>query len=532
MDARAAQRRARFVPGIVALLATGLIVAGLAAPSAGETRQEPAGRRPGPVVPTLDWTDCGDGFQCATATVPLDYGHPRGQTIELALVRKPALDQANRIGSLFLNPGGPGGSGITFVRTAPPAAFQLVSRFDVVGWDPRGVGLSEPVFDCGLENSAAEFVFERPQTIDPAAFEADVRATADACVANNPALAPNMSTANTARDLDLLRQAVGDEQLNYFGVSYGSAIGATYATMFPGRARAMVIDSPMDVQGYYDQPAEFWREQASSFENLLDRFFTACVAAGPSCGFGGADPEAAFDDLVDRLNREPLPGPDPAPSLNGDMVLRSAVSTLYHIAFWAPFAEALNAAAAGDAGPMLAYLDENASGLGNDAQIAVLSVDQRFDRRVEQYFANGEHNYGLFTHFWWDGGYGDLIQGIWPVEDRGAFRGDLENPAGAAPILLIANTYDPATPYVGAQRLVADLGNARLLTYQGDGHGAIRTFDPCLLQPFVDYLNAGVLPPEGARCVDQRPRFPSATGSRAAATADSSFWALPDETHP
>jgi pimeloyl-ACP methyl ester carboxylesterase len=531
MDARAAHRRARLVPGIVALIATGLIVAGLAAPSAGVTNQEPAaaGRRPGPPVPILDWTDCGDGFLCATATVPLDYGRPRGETIDLALVRRPAVDRDHRIGSLFLNPGGPGGSGVDFVRTAPPAAFELVGRFDVVGWDPRGVGLSEPVFDCRLEDGVAEFVFERPQTIDPVAFEARQRARADTCVANNPALAPNMSTANTARDLDLLRQAVGDEQLNYLGVSYGSAIGATYAAMFPGRARAMVLDSPMDVQGYYDLPGEFWREQASSFENLLDRFFTACVAAGSGCGFGGADPEAAFDDLVDRLNRDPLAGTDPSrPPLNGDMVLRAATSTMYHIAFWAPFAHALSATVAGEAGPMLDYLAENASGLGNDAQIGVLSVDQRFGRRVDQYFANGEHNYGLFTHFWWDGGYGDLIQGVWPVEDLGAFRGDLENPASAAPILLIAVAYDPATPYVGAQRLAADLGNARLLTYQGDGHGAIRTFDPCLLQPFVEYLNAGVLPPDGARCVDRRPRFP---GAGARATADDTSWGLPDEIH-
>jgi pimeloyl-ACP methyl ester carboxylesterase len=527
MNRRVAQGRARFVPGVVALVAMALLVGSAASRSAGAPAQPAPNGRGGPPVPTLDWTDCGDGFQCATAVVPLDYQHPRGQTIELALIRRPAADQANRIGSLFLNPGGPGGSGIAMVRGAPEPAFQAVARFDVVGFDPRGVGASRPAIDCGTEGNPAAFIFERPDTIDPTAFEAEMRSIGDACLANNSTLLPHMSTANVARDLDLLRAAVGDEQLNYLGFSYGTVIGATYATMFPGRSRAMILDSPVDVQGYYNDPVQNWREQASGFENGLDRFFMHCAAAGPACGFGGSDPEAAFDGLIARLNRAPLPSPDPAtlPPLNGDLVIVAATSTLYDRFFYPLFAQALTAAEAGDPGPMYDYLALDDGGVGNDAQIAVLGVDQRFDRRVDQYFANGEHSYALFDHFWWDGGYSDLLQAVWPVEDRGAFRGDIENPAAANPILIIAVTYDPATPYIAAERLTADLGNARLLTYQADGHGALTSLDPCLWDSFVAYLNDGILPAEGTTCVDPTTPFPS-TAARSASTTESEPWLI------
>jgi pimeloyl-ACP methyl ester carboxylesterase len=340
-----------------------------------------------------------------------------------------------------------------------------------------------------------------------------------------------MSTANVARDLDLLRAAVGDEQLNYLGFSYGTVIGATYATMFPGRARAMILDSPLDVEGYYDRPLENRHVQASGFENALDRFFMFCLAAGPSCGFGGSDPESAFDDLVATLDLAPLSSPDPAllPPLNGDLVLAGALNTMYDVSFWPMFAAALAAADAGDPGPMYDYLGFNQQGFGNDATAAVWSVDQRFGRRVDAHLADGEHTYGVFDHFWWLGGYDSLTYALWPVEDRSAFRGPVENPAGANPILVIGITYDPATPFIGAERLTADLGNARLLTYQADGHGALTSLDLCLLAPFVDYLNDLTLPPEGARCVDQRPRFPS-VAALTTSSAEAEPWLL-DEPH-
>lgn len=518
------QRRAPYRRGLVAMLATALLMGAAATASAGTphrpARAAESDRRP-PPVPVLGWTDCGDGFQCATAEVPLDYRRPRRGTIELALIRRPAIDQANRIGSLFLNPGGPGGSGVEFVRTAPPVAFQALARFDWVGFDPRGVGASQPAVDCGSDDTPAALTFDRPQTVDPAVLEAEGRAYGLACLERHRELLPHLSTANVARDVDLLRAAVGDERLNYIGISYGSVIGATYATLFPGRARAMVLDSPLDVEAYYNRPIEYRREQASGFENAIDRFFTACAAAGDACGFGGTDPEAAFDSLVDRLDRNPLPSTDPAHPfpLNGDEVRLAALSTMYSTFYWPAFASALVQAEAGDPSAMIAYL-ANDAGIGDDVTGAVWAVDQDFPRGpVGLYVDAGRHAYGLFDHFWWLSGYPELYRALWPVEDRAALRGQVENPADAAPILVVGVTYDPATPYIGAERLTADLGNARLFTYHGDGHGALTSLDPCLLGPVFEYLNDGVLPPDGASCIDPNVPFPSVTARSTEAPA-------------
>ncbi len=217
---------------------------------------------PGPVVPKLVWTDCGAGFQCANAEVPLDYDRPFARTIEMALIRRPAADPAHRIGSLFLNPGGPGLSGIEFVRTAPPPAFQLFAQFDIIGFDPRGRGASRPaVLDCG-DNPGYRLPIPRSSTVANRVFLGEARSYGADCRKLNREILAHLGSANVARDLDLLRAALGDAQLNYIGFSYGSVIGATYASLFPGRTRAMVLDSPIDVQGYYDHPIKQWREHA------------------------------------------------------------------------------------------------------------------------------------------------------------------------------------------------------------------------------------------------------------------------------
>ena len=289
-------------------------------------------------------------------------------------------------------------------------------------------------------------------------------------------------------------------------------IGATYATLFPGRARAMVLDSPLDVEAYYGRPYEYRREQVAGFENALDRFFTACAVAGNACGFGGNDPEAAFDALVAGLDRNPLPSTDPAHPfpLNGDEVRLAALSTMYDTFYWPAFAVALAEAHAGDPSAMIAYL-ANDAGIGTDVTGAVWSVDQDYPRRPVQLALDaGRHAFGLFDHFWWLSGSPELVRALWPVEDRAALRGPVENPPDAAPILILGITYDPATPYIGAERLTADLGNARLFTYHGDGHGALTSLDPCLFAPVLGYLNDGILPPEGASCSDSSIPFPAA----------------------
>ena len=220
-------------------------------------------------------------LQCATARVPLDYDRPRGRTVRLALAKLPVTDRARRIGTLFLNPGGPGGSGVDHLQELPPGVAALNRRFDIVGFDPRGVGASKPAIDCVSDRELDALVARWPDA-DPAAFDA-IMAEADriaaGCRANTPAaLLDHVSTADVARDLDLLRRAVGDAKLSYLGFSYGTELGAVYATLFPGRARALALDGGVDPHEYARRPLAFSRGFARGNEAALRRFFAFCAA--------------------------------------------------------------------------------------------------------------------------------------------------------------------------------------------------------------------------------------------------------------
>lgn len=460
-------------------------------------------------VPKLDWKACEGGFECATAKVPLDYRKPHGTKIELAMVRRKAVDQEHRIGTLFLNPGGPGGSGVEFVRTAPPPAFQLLGRFDWVGFDPRGVGASRPAIDCHSVDDGP-IVFTRPETANLPKLVAEARERGEKCLRHNTLLLPHMSTANVARDLDLLRQAVGDQKLTYIGQSYGTVLGATYASMFPGRARAMFLDSAIDVQAYYDRPSDYEQQQAAGFEDVLDRFFAACAAAGPRCGFGGRDPEAAFDTLTAKLDKNPLPSKDPQhpQPVTGDEVRLAAAAALYSQRDWPALAKALTVLETDDPSALIAFRRTAFRTLTDDAGDAVLNVDMRITRQLSEHVARGKQNYAMFRNVWWATGYDDIGPALWPVEDKNAFRGKIRNPASAAPIVVTGVTYDPATPYRMAVQLTADLGNARLLTMRGTGHSTLGAFNPCMLTAMVAYVDNLTLPAEGTVCDNSRDPFP------------------------
>lgn len=461
----------------------------------------------------LHWTPCDSGFECATARVPLDYHRPHGATVALPTIRKPAGDRAHRIGSLFLLPGGPGQSGIDIVRTTPPPFFALLARFDVVSFDPRGVAGSRPSVDCHSDVDPG-FVFDPPNEVDRNQLLAKVRDYVGDCARANRALLAHVGTGNVARDLDLMRAAVGDAKLNAVGISYGSIIGATYASMFPGRSRALVLGSAVDAQAWFTTPVEYARVQAGGFEQGLRRFFLRCAAAGAACGFGGADPQTAFDSLVATLRRHPLPSTDPQHPgrLDDHIVLEAALNATYSISLWPDLAHALAAAAAGNAGPMLAFAAHVGALTGNhrrDQQLAVGSVDTSYPTPLARYFRAAEEDSGIFAHY---AGlhYDNLFGALWKATDPDVFRGPIHNPESAPTVLVIGNTYDPAAPYAGAQRLTAELGNARLLTFQADGHASLTTGDPCLLGATLAYLHdPAVLPAQGATCVDQREPFPA-----------------------
>jgi pimeloyl-ACP methyl ester carboxylesterase len=277
---------------------------------------------------------------------------------------------------------------------------------------------------------------------------------------------------------------VGDERLNYLGHSYGTLVGATYASLFPGRVGRMVLDSPMDAETWANKPFEALREQTAGLEDGLDRFFAAS-------GFE----EDAFDDLMAQLDREALG------SLDGDD-LRIAAMSITSPRQWPGFKDALTQAQHGDGSALRAMADGFYAGnlFNPDLTLTTQALDQRYPHRVPPFLRAGRHAAALFPHFALNSGYTELAYGLLPVSDEDAFHGPFRNSYKSRAALVIGTTHDPYTPYVWARHLTLDLGNARLLTYRGDGHGAITDLNPCILGHTLAYLENGVLPPDGTSC--------------------------------
>jgi pimeloyl-ACP methyl ester carboxylesterase len=497
------------------LLALTLCLAALtigAAPAGAAERTTPEGAP----VPELHWHACDDGFECATATVPRDYSRPHGATVRLAVIRHGALDQKHRIGSLFLNPGGPGGSAVDFVREAPPAAFGVLPRFDWIGFDPRGVGASEPAVDC--DELAAPFEAMTPDTFDLPTLLDRGRALAKLCLNRDRDFLASLTTGNAARDMDVLRAAVGDKKLNYLGLSWGGMLGETYTSLFPGRTRAVVLDSPADGDVWLNQPFHAGEEQDVSGERSLQRFFAACTTHRESCGFaaGAESVEDAFDDLLARLDETPVDLGD-GRTISGNDVRLVAFDSMYDKAAWGPLAAALAALESGDVDALRDFGDNliNA-GILLEVFNTYISVERRYPHSLAPYLEQAEHEFANAPHFAPLGAYETVSHRYWPVAPRGAFYGPYRHAAGA-PALVIHTTHDPATPYAWGKRVVRDLGNARLLTYKGDGHGVIPDFNPCVLGALVSYLDDLALPPKGASCKQD---IPFATAARKASRAD------------
>jgi pimeloyl-ACP methyl ester carboxylesterase len=478
------------------ILPLALVLAALGAvPAGAHERTTPEGAP----VPQLDWRDCDDGYQCATAEVPRDYSRPHGAKVRLAVIRHPALDPEYKIGSIFFNPGGPGSSATAMVRELPPPVFQLLSKFDIVGFDPRGVGGSEPAIDC---DDVEPFRSMTPDTLDVPNLLARGRARAKSCLNRDPAFLASVNTGNTARDLDVMRAAVGDKKLTYLGLSAGGMIGATYTSLFPGRARALVVDSPVDSDVWLNDPLKASQEQDAGMESTLQRFLTSCATHRDACGFGADDPETDFDELVARLDAAPIDLGD-GRSLDGQRVTRIAFELLYNRIDWPVVAELLRAARNGDVGTLreiaTAEVDNKRYELLHDAFHTYDYVERRYPRRLGTFLDEAEHEFAIAPHFAL-GAYELASDLFWPIEPRGAFYGPFRNAPGATPVLVIASTHDPATPYAWAKRVVRDLGNARLVTFHGDGHGVLKQFEPCPVGYFVAFVNDLELPPAGASC--------------------------------
>ena len=461
-----------------------------------------------PAVGRINWTDCGDSFQCGALAVPLDYAGKVPGTISLALVRLPATDAAHRIGSLLINPGGPGASGVEFARQARTyIGAALRSRFDVVGFDPRGVGQSEGVKceDDAAMDALFQLDFAPGNDAERAALAAGVKQFDGACAQHSGRILPFVSTRDAAREMDRIREAVGDANLTYLGESYGTLLGAMYASEFPAHVRALALDGALDPAA---DEAEVNRLQATGFEQQLHAFLDDC-AARPSCQFrGGRDPFGTVTQLLARVDQSPLP----APRLPGNrklghtLALIGIVQGLYSKSrLWKYLEAGLAQAQNGDGSTLMAlsdvYNERQDDGTYEPtaaANAAVNCLDQPYPRDPAAYETEARSieqtapTVGRLTE------YLSLLCAFWPESAKGT-AAPLSAP-GAPPILVVGTTHDPATPYVWAQRLARELGSGVLLTRDGDGHTAYASGNACIDRAVEKYLVDLVPPTNGTRC--------------------------------
>ncbi|WP_235948577.1 alpha/beta hydrolase [Nocardia terrae] len=493
-------------------------------------------------APALQWSDCDSGFSCATARVPLDYTHPEARSIDLAVIKLPAADPARKIGTLFVNFGGPGRSGVQRLRQRAqwPWLFSdaLRERFDLVSWDGRGVANSAPVH-CFPDATGQQQFFATypampgtPGTEPP--FFAAAKTLADGCAQRAADLLPYLSTENSARDLDLLRRAVGDDKLTYHGISYGTYLGALYANMFPGRVRAIALDGSMDFRGNAsgpdgtDQPLDTRQDVATGIAGTFDAMLDACVAAGPECAFSEGDPREKWRLILERVRREPISW-DGKRYDYGTVV--AAAGELADPTGWSYVAATLQhlyelrdtpylpTDALAEAAALVRQVGEigtgSAAGLGGtgantyddnytEAFYGVQCADSRVPREPARYSALAASEDQRVPVFGRLGVFDTLACAYWPSAAVRPYTGPLNRKT--APILIINSRNDPATPLAGAVAGAAELADAHLLVVEGAGHSSMYVHSTCAEAAKREYLTEGTLPAANATCpIDGNP---------------------------
>ncbi|MGW8061612.1 alpha/beta hydrolase [Streptomyces ziwulingensis] len=494
---------ARLVRWTALTAAAALLTAGCGSGSSGADKDDEP-----PASQTLDWGRCegtadapapGGDWQCATLRAPLDWAEPDGETIDLALVRARATGD-ERIGSLLFNFGGPGASGVSTMPSYGDTVSSLRERYDLVSWDPRGVASSEGIRcrdDEAIED--AESVDSTPDTAaEEQAYLKDAADFGEGCAKAAGKLMEHVSTTDAARDMDLMRDVLGDEKMHYFGISYGTELGGVYAHLFPKRVGRVVLDAVVDPAADTMGHAE---NQARGFQRALDDYLEST----------GQDPERGSQEIVDllqRLDAKPLPTSTPGRELTQTLALTGIVLPLYSKDGWPALTSALEAAEEGDGSELLALADgynerDSAGHYGTTthAQRVISCLDDKQRPTVAETkkllptFERVSPVFGAFLGWDTAGWCHD-----WPV------AGQRETPEvsapGAAPILVVGNTGDPATPYEGAREMADELGKdvGVVLTWKGEGHGAYGSGSACVDSAVDGYLLKGMVPQDGTLC--------------------------------
>ncbi|MFH0519770.1 alpha/beta hydrolase [Streptomyces sp. M41] len=517
---------ARFVRWTALTAAAALLVTGVTGCSGGssdggEGGGETSGTGPssassvGPTTPLptsltaqkLDWGRCkgtadspepGGAWQCATLKAPLDWTKPESRTIDLALIRAEATG-GDRIGSLLFNFGGPGGSGVSTLPWYASSTAELGKRYDLVSWDPRGVGASQGV-RCRSDQQieAAESVDSTPDTpAEERAYFRDAAAFGKGCQKSAGTLMAHVSTTDTARDMDLMRQVLGDPRMQYFGVSYGTELGGVYAHLFPKTVGRLVLDAVVDPSADSAGHAE---NQIRGFQRALDNYLE-------STGEDAKDGTRKIVDLLRRIDAEPL-STSSGRKLTETLALTGLLYPLYSETSWPRLTSALEAAGQGDGTELLAladeYNDRDASGhylTGSHSQRVISCLDEKQRPTIEETkkllprFKKISPVFGPMLGWDTAGWCHD-----WPV--AGQYDTPEVSAPGAAPILLVGNTGDPATPYEGTRRMADELGRdvGVTTTWNGEGHGAYGKGSSCVDSTVNAYLLQGSVPKDGKVC--------------------------------
>ncbi|MEU9761259.1 alpha/beta hydrolase [Streptomyces sp. NPDC047985] len=457
----------------------------------------------------LNWRDCGaEGFQCTTMKAPLDYAKPDDGDIDLAVSRVGATGPGERIGSLLVNPGGPGGSAVGYLQNFAALGYpaQVRARYDMVAVDPRGVARSEPV-EC-LTGPQMDTYTQVDQTPDDETevdrLSAAYQRFAGGCEQHSGQVLPHVSTAETARDMDMLRALLGDEKLHYVGASYGTYLGAAYAELFPARVGRMVLDGAMDPSL---SALEANRDQTAGFETAFQSFASDCVRRA-DCPLGTtstADAATRLKGFFTALDAKPIPTGDTR-ELTESLATTGVIAAMYDESSWTQLRDALAGAAKGDGSGLLAlsdsYYEREPNGTYANlmsANAAVNCLDQpppfTDARAVIRALPDFEKASPVFGRpFAWAA----LNCAHWPVRPTGTPH--RIEARGAAPIVVVGTTRDPATPYKWAESLADQLSSGTLLTYRGDGHTAYSRGSDCIDTAINTYLLEGTPPADGTRC--------------------------------
>lgn len=441
-----------------------------------------------PTPAPIEWSSCGDGLECGTVSVPVDYQDPPRGTIDLALVRRPAGDPARRIGSLLVNPGGPGASGVRRVSRGFEVSAEVGERFDVVGFDPRGVGESQPV-QCGDAVEGLRAVDLDPDdAAERGALETAAREVAGACQRSEGWRLRHLGTVDVARDVEVIRRALGEPQISFVGLSYGTLVGQLWADAHPSSVRALVLDGAVDPQA---TGATSSARQAAAVESVIAAIDRTC-AADPTCPLAGPGFLAAYDELARRVEA----GAGAGAAVGPTQLAHAAFYATYDADTWPRLWDAVAAGLDGDLSG-IGELAGSYTRLVTYAPFAIVTcLDGPHPRGFEAWQRAGDATAAASPRF---GRHlaNELVPcAFWPAGQPPAAVVDAD---GAPPILVLASTGDAATPYDDGVRVAAALTSARLLPVDLAGHVAIGD-SPCATEAVTRYLVDLALPAPGARC--------------------------------